>query len=146
MTLKSKTNLIFDKFLCQICHQDVHVLNFEQINIYLTYKGNKKGINNYAVCLGSRKMFCLVMDIDFFLDYNLLVEVDGYQARTNRIYIHPDQQQLDIFCQRYSPGFHDEEKFTVKSSSRFFNIILNAFNNDEDVIDINFQTSNRIIF
>ena len=42
MTLKSKTNLIFDKFLCQICHQDVQVLNFEQINKCLTYKGNKK--------------------------------------------------------------------------------------------------------
>ena len=91
-------------------------------------------------------MFCLVMDIDFVLDYNLLVEVDGYQARTNRIYIHPDRQKLDIFCQRYSPGFHDEEKFTVKSSSTFFNIILNAFNNNEDVIDINFQTSNRTIY
>ena len=43
-------------------------------------------------------MFCLVMDIDFVLDYNLLVQVDGYQAHKNRIYIHPDQQQLDIFA------------------------------------------------
>ena len=64
-------------------------------------------------------MFCLVMDIDFVLDYNLLVQVDGYQARTNRIYIHPDQQQLDIFCTRYSPGFHDEKKFTVKAAVDF---------------------------
>ena len=55
-------------------------------------------------------MFCLVMDIDFVLDYNLLVQVDGYQAPTNRIYIHPDQKQLDIFCKCYGPGFHDEEK------------------------------------
>ena len=85
------------------------------------------------------------MDIDFVLDYILLVQVDGYQARTNRIYIHPDQQHLDIFCQRCSPGFHDEEKFTVKSSSRFYNNVINAFNNDEDVININFQTSNRLM-
>ena len=87
----------------------------------------------------------MVMDIDFVLDYNLLVQVDGCQERTNHIYIHPDQQQLDIFCKRYSPGFHNEEKFTVKISSRFLNIIMNAFNNDENVIDINFQTSNRTI-
>ena len=78
------------------------------------------------------------MDIDFVLDYNLLVQVDRYQARTNRIYIHPDQQQMDIFCKRYGPGFHDEEKFTVKSSSRFYNVIINAFNNDKDVINITF--------
>ena len=90
-------------------------------------------------------MFCLEMDIEFVLDYNLLVQNDGYQARTNRIYIHPEQQQLDIFRKRYSPGFHDEEKFTVKSSSRFYNIIVYAFNNDEDVININFQTSNRLM-
>ena len=90
-------------------------------------------------------MFCLVMEIDFVLDYNLLVQVDGYQARTNCIYIHPDQQQLDNFCKCYSPGFHDEEKFTVKSSSTFYNIIINAFNNDEDVINIKFQTSNRLM-
>ena len=86
------------------------------------------------------------MDIDFVLDYNLLlVHDDGYQARTNRIYIHPDQQQLDNFCKRYGPGFHDEETFTVKSSSRIYNIIINAFNNDEDVININFRTSNRLM-
>ena len=42
MTLKSKTNLIFDKFLFPICPQDVHVLNFEQINECQTCKGNKK--------------------------------------------------------------------------------------------------------
>ena len=63
-------------------------------------------------------MFCLVMDIDFVLDYNLLVQVDGYQACTNHIYIHPDQQQLDIFCKRYGPG-STMKKFTVKSRSRF---------------------------
>ena len=86
------------------------------------------------------------MDIDIVLDYNLLDQVDGYQARTNGIYIHPDQQQLDIFCKRYSPGFHDEEKLTVKSSSRFYNIIKNdMFNNDKDVLNINFQTSNRLM-
>ena len=90
-------------------------------------------------------MFCLVMDIDFVLDNNLLVQDDVYQARTNRICIQPDQQQLDIFCKRYGPGFHDEEKFTIKSSSRFYNIIINAFNNDEDVININFRTSNRLM-
>ena len=90
-------------------------------------------------------MFCLEMDIDFVLDYDLLVQDDGYQARTNRIDIHPDQQQLDIFCKPYGPGFHDEETFTVKSGSRFYNIIINAFNNDEDVININFRTSNRLM-
>ena len=90
-------------------------------------------------------MFCLVMDIDFVLDYDLLVQEDGYQARTNRIDIHPDQQQLDIFCKRYGPGFHDEETFTVKSGSRFYIIIIKAFNNDEDVININFRTSNQLM-
>ena len=53
MTLKSKTNLIFDKFLCQICHQDVHVLNFEEINKCLTYKGNKT--RNKQLCCLFRK-------------------------------------------------------------------------------------------
>ena len=128
-----------------ICRQNVHLLNLEQIYESQTCKGNKKRVNNYAVYLGSYKMFCLEMDIEFVLDYNLLVQNDGYQARTNRIYIHPEQQQLDIFRKRYSPGFHDEEKFTVKSSSRFYNIIVYAFNNDEDVININFQTSNRLM-
>ena len=74
------------------------------------------------------KMFCLVMDLGFVFYDNLLVQVDGYHARKNRIDIHPDQQQLYIFCKRYGPGFHNEEKFTVKSSSRFFNTIINAFN------------------
>ena len=90
-------------------------------------------------------MFCLVMDIKFVLDYNLLVQVDGHQARTNLVYIHPDQQQLDVFCKHYNPGFHDEEKFTIKSNCRFYDIIIYAFNNDKDVININFQTSNRLI-
>ena len=71
----------------------------------------------------SYKFFCLVMDIDFVLDYNLLVQVYGYQALTNHIYIHPDQQQLDNFCKRFGPGLVDEEKFTVKSGGRFYNII-----------------------
>ena len=83
-------------------------------------------------------MFCLVMDIDFVLEYNLLVQVDGYQACTNRIYVYPDQQQLNVFCKRYSPGFHDGEKIAVKSRSRFYNVIINAFLSNEHVININF--------
>ena len=88
----------------------------------------KKRLHIYAECLGKCKMFCLVMDLDFVLDDNLFVQVDGYHARTNRVDIHPDQQQLYNFCKRYGPGFHDEEKFTLKSNSRFFNTVLNAFN------------------
>ena len=86
------------------------------------------------------------MDIDFVLEYNFLVQVDGYQSYTNCIYLYPNQQQLDIYCKRYGPGFHDEEKFNVKSISRFFIIIINAFVSKEDVININFLTSNHLIY
>ena len=85
------------------------------------------------------------MDFDFVLEYNLLVQVDGYQAYTNRIYFYPDQQQLDTFGKRYGPGFHDEEKITVKSSIKFYNVIINAFDSNEVVINISFLTSNHLM-
>ena len=85
------------------------------------------------------------MDIDFVLDYNLLVQVDGYQARTNHIFIHPDQQQLDIFCKRYGPGSTMKKNLLSKAVVDFYNITINEFNSKEDVININFQTSNRLM-
>ena len=85
------------------------------------------------------------MDIDFVLEFNLLVQVDDYQAYTNRIYVYSDQQQLDIFCKRCGPGFHDQEKITVKSSSRCYNAIINAFVSNEVITNINFLISNRLM-
>ena len=85
------------------------------------------------------------MDIDFVLDYNLLVQVYGYQAYTNHICINPDQKQLNNFCKRFGPGLDDEEKFTVESSGRFYNKIKKAFVSNEDVINLNFRTSKRLL-
>ena len=52
-----------------------------------------------------RTMFCLAMNINFVLDYNILIEVDHVLASVNTIYVFSDQSK-QILGYEKSAGFN----------------------------------------
>ena len=51
MTLKSKTKIIFNKLIGPICHQDVKILNLEQIDECQNCEDNFKKTTKHLCCL-----------------------------------------------------------------------------------------------
>ena len=82
-----------------------------------------------------RTMFCLALDINFVLDYNILIQVDQVLASVNTIYIFLDKPKLILYYQKYADFI--DGAITIENTSSQYSQIINAFVNQHDKTDIN---------
>ena len=57
-----------------------------------------------------RTMFCLAMDINFLIDYNILIHVDQVLASVNTIYIFPDKSKLTLYYKNLPVSMEEQSQ------------------------------------